>query len=138
MESLKYYTVILDGIDKAGKDTIAKYVWRLDKRLNVICRGWPSLVVYANKYDRKCTYERPYKNALYVHVLVDKEDWEIRCDITNEAKIDYDTDKASFLNAFSELSDMGYKVATVNTSYQTAYYIAKCIVLEITKLNKGE
>ena len=39
VKTLKVYTVIIDGIDKSGKDTIAKYEWRLDKRLKLIIRA---------------------------------------------------------------------------------------------------
>lgn len=136
METLKIYTVILDGIDKSGKDTIAKYVWQLDKRLNVFVRGWPSLVVYAKKFNRQCKYELPYKNALYVHCIVDKEDWQIRCNITNESKIDYNNDTNLFFDSFSELINNNYNTITFNTSELTPYSIAKQIVYNIYKLNK--
>ena len=70
IKKLKVYTVIIDGIDKSGKDTIAKYVWYLDKRLNVFVRGRPSLVVYAKKFNRQCEYELPYKEHLCIIVII--------------------------------------------------------------------
>lgn len=137
-EKLKYYTVILDGIDKSGKDTIAKYIWRFDKRLNVFVRGWPSLVVYAKKFSRDCIYELPYNKALYVHCLVKKDDWKIRCEIENEdiSKIFYEEDSRMFKDAFIKLQQNGYKVLSVNTSSMTPYSIAKIIVDTIKKLNE--
>lgn len=135
MEKMKYYTVVLDGIDKCGKDTIASYIWRLDKRLNIAVRAWPSLYVYAKKFKRNVKYELPYRNALYVYLTVDKEDWNIRCNITNEPKIDYDNDTKLFDKAFNILDNNGYNIIQANTSELTAYEIAKGIVDAIYKLN---
>lgn len=138
MEKLKYYTVVLDGIDKCGKDTIANYIWRLDKRLNVIVRGFPSLVVYAQKFGRDCAYSEPYKNALYVHLKVSSIDWSIRCDITKEPEIDYISDSRLFDSVFDTLTNEGYNVLTFNTSISTPYKIAKLIVEKIHELNTEE
>lgn len=137
-KKLKYYTVFIDGIDKSGKDTIAKYVWRLDKRLNVFVRGWPSLVVYAKKFRRKCDYELPYQDALYVQCIVDKKDWQIRCSINNEKKIDFEKDSKKFDDAFDRLKDAGYFVLTADTSIYTPYDIAEQIVKKVKQMNDGE
>ena len=120
--------IIIDGIDKSGKDTIAKYVWYLDKRLNVFVRGWPSLVVYAKKFNRQCEYELPYKDVLYVHCYVDENDWSIRCNITNESKINYDNDTQMFFDAFDILDNNNYYTMTFNTTQLTPYIIAKQII----------
>lgn len=138
MEKMKYYTVVLDGIDKTGKDTIAGFIWRLDKRLNILVRGWPSLVVYNEKFKRNTDYAMPYKDALYVHLLVDEEDWKIRCSMTNEKKIDYEADSKMFDSAFNILDNYGYKVMTANTSRITPYQIAQAIVEVIKQLNYEE
>lgn len=136
---LNVYTVIIDGIDKSGKDTIARYVWRLDKRLNLIIRAWPSLVVYAKKFNRNCDYALPWTQALYVHCEVEEEDWKLRCKINNEdiSNIDYHKDRAAFDEAFEELTKNGYNVMHINTSKITAYEAAKLIVYKIHQLNKG-
>jgi len=136
-EKLSFYTVIFDGIDKSGKDTIAKYVWRLDKRLNIVVRAWPSLVVYAKKFNRNCKYELPWKQVLYVHCTVEKDDWLLRCKINNEdtSNVDYDKDSIEFTKAFNELSSNNYEVIHINTSKITAYEAAKIIVNKIHKLN---
>lgn len=137
LKAMKFYTVIFDGIDKSGKDTIAKYIWRLDKRLNVIVRAWPSLVVYANKFHRNCEYELPWKNALYVHCIVEKEDWQLRCKINDEdiSNIDYDIDCKAFDSAFETLSKHGYEVLHVNTSHMAPYDAAKLIVDTMHRMN---
>lgn len=136
-EKLKCYTIILDGIDKSGKDTIAKYIWHLDKRLNVFVRGWPSLVVYAKKFNRNCNYELPWKEALYVYCTVEKDDWKIRCSITNEdmTTLCYEKDKQLFDDAFNELHKNNYITMIVNTSKMTPCSIAKKIVKKIHELN---
>ena len=136
IKKLKVYTVIIDGIDKSGKDTIAKYVWYIDKRLNVFVRGWPSLVVYAKKFNRQCEYELPYKDVLYVHCYVDKNDWLIRCNITNESKINYDNDTQMFFDAFNVLNNNNYYIMNFNTTELTPYIIAKQIVNKINELNE--
>ena len=135
MEKLKYYTIFLDGIDKCGKDTIANYIWRLDKRLNVLCRGWPSLVVYASKYKRNVEYELPSTTIVYIHITVDKEDWKIRCETTNEPMISYENDLLDFYNVFNILKANNYKVLEYNSSEMTPYQIAKYIVNYMKKLN---
>lgn len=134
---LNVYTVIIDGIDKSGKDTIAKYVWRLDKRLNLIIRAWPSLVVYAKKFNRNCDYTLPWKQVLYVHCEVEEEDWKLRCKINNEdiSNIDYHKDSIAFDEAFEELTRNGYNVMHINTSKITVYEAAKLIVDKIHKMN---
>lgn len=136
-KKLKCYTVFIDGIDKSGKDTIARYVWLLDKRLNVFVRGWPSLVVYAEKFRRKCDYELPYQDALYVHCIVNKKDWQIRCSINDEKKINFEEDSKKFDDAFDRLKDAGYDVLTVDTSTYTAYAIANMIVEKVEQMNES-
>ena len=135
---LNIYTVIIDGIDKSGKDTIAKYIWRLDKRLNIAIRAWPSLVVYAKKFNRNCDYALPWKQALYVHCEVEEEDWKLRCKINNEdiSNINYHKDSNAFNEAFKELTRNGYNVMHINTSITTPYNAAKMIVKKIHDLNK--
>lgn len=137
IKKLKVYTVIIDGIDKSGKDTIAKYVWYLDRRLNVFVRGRPSLVVYAKKFNRNCDYALPWKQALYVHCNVEEEDWALRCKINNEdvSNIDYYKDSNAFNKAFEELTRNGYTVMHINTSIITPYDAAKLIVDKIHKMN---
>ena len=134
--ALKYYTIFLDGIDKSGKDTIANYIWRLDKRLNVLCRGWPSLYVYDKKFERHTEYELPPKQIIYVHIFVEKDDWQIRCEATNEPKINYDKDLQLFDNAFNILKQNKYKVFEYSSSEMTPYEIAKDVIMRVKKLNK--
>lgn len=134
MEEMKYFTVVIEGIDKCGKSLIADYVWRLNKSLNVFPRGYISLEVYNRKFNRGKKYVEPYKDALYVLLTVNKEDWEIRCAINNEPKINFEEDSKLFQDVFNEL-DRTYRKMTFNTSEQTAFNIAKEIVKMIELLN---
>ena len=136
MDKLKIFTVVIDGIDKAGKDTLAGYVWRMDKRLNVFVRGWPSLVVYANKFNRNVEYALPYKDALYVHLRVSPDDWKIRCEMTNEPAIDYKKDDDAFYEAFQTLINNGYHTRRYNTSLNSMYEIANDIICQLRLLNE--
>ena len=136
VEELKMYNIVLDGIDKSGKDVLAKYIWQLDRRLNIQVRGWPSQVVYAEKYQRNCTYALPDKMSLYVHVNVDFEDWKLRCIMTNEPKTSYKDDSLGFDNVFAMLKENNYYTVEVNTSRQSMYEIAKYIVNVVKSYNK--
>lgn len=134
--ALKYYTIFLDGIDKCGKDTIANYIWRLDKRLNILCRGWPSLYVYNKKFKRNTEYELPPTSIIYVHIFVEKEDWQIRCETTNEPVINYKKDLLLFDEAFNILRKNKYKIFEYSSTDMTPYEIAKDIIIRVKKLNK--
>ena len=135
MQKMKYYTVVIDGIDKAGKDLVASYVFRLDKRLNVIARGWPSLWVYNKKFNRNVKYTLPDRYTLFVRLKVDYTDWQIRCDIHNEPKINFEKDNMLFDAAFSILKMHKFETKLYNTSTMTAYEIALSIVNKIKELN---
>ena len=135
-QQMKYYTVFLDGIDKTGKDTIRQYVWRLNKSLNVFCRGYISLEVYNRLYKRNVAYELPYENALYVLLTVNHNDWTIRCEMTDEPVIDFLQHSTEFQVVFEQLKMNGYKTMSFNTSEMTPYQIAEQIVAYIDELNK--
>lgn len=135
MEKMKYYTVILEGIDKTGKDTVRQYVWQMNKSLNVFCRGYISLEAYNRKFNRGKQYNAPYKDALYVLLTVNKEDWQIRCKMHDEPVIDYDNDNALFRTVYNSLDDK-YAKLEIDTSVFTPYQIAKVIIDKIERLNK--
>ena len=131
----KYYTVYLEGIDKTGKDTLRYYIWSLNKGLNVFCRGYISLEAYNRKFNRGADYEKPYTEAVYVMLDVDKEDWEIRCAMSHEPKISYEDDYALFNDVVEELQQDGYKILRYDTSRMSPYQIAKSVVEYINILN---
>lgn len=134
-KKLKYYQIVLDGIDKSGKDIIAKYIFNLDKRLYAIARGYPTMVAYAKKFKRNCIYPYPNKDIIYIYCTVDKEDWKIRCLTTNEPKINYEEDSKYFDDVFEDLNNKGYITFEINTSYITPYVAAKRIINFVHYLN---
>lgn len=137
---MKYYQIVIDGIDKSGKDCIKSYIYYLGKA-KYICnaRGYMSMVVYSDMYNRNYEYDvENQKNIVNILLTVDKEDWEIRCKTTNEPIRNYDKDTALFTNVFSNLLRTGYHVLTFNTSKETPYQIAKQIVDYMEKINNEE
>lgn len=141
---LKVFNIELDGIDKCGKDSIRPYVFYLEPG-KYLCRarGLISQLVYAKLYKRDIEWETNdyIKNTLFVLLDVDKEDWEIRCKITNEPKPDftYEEMTQAFYKVRWELENH-YKVPNrhillLNTSDWTPYDIAKKIIQHLDYLN---
>lgn len=84
---LKVFNIELDGIDKCGKDSVRPYVFYLEPG-KYLCRvrGLISQIAYAKLYKRNIEWDGAdyAKNTLFVLLEVDKQDWEIRCKLTNE------------------------------------------------------
>lgn len=140
MEKLTYYNVYIDGIDKAGKDTVNDYITRLAdfKYLNK-SRGLLTMIAYAEKFNRHYEYDLDsMRKSVHVLLDVEKHDWEARCKIANEPKIDYDADVKLFDKAYKQLKEAGYKVYRFNTSYECAYQIAIHILVLLDRLNEGK
>jgi len=137
-EELRYYEVVLDGIDKTGKDLISHYVFLLSKK-RYLCRsrGIMSMIAYNYVYGRPYVYDLNEKRTLNVLLTVDKEDWKIRCDANNEPLIDFETDSAEFERAYKILNDYGFETLRFDTSAETPYQIAKQIVARMAQLNSG-
>lgn len=134
---MKYYQIVIDGIDRAGKDSIKNYIYYLGKA-KYICnaRGYLSMVVYSNIYNRDYRYDiENQKNIVNVLLEVNKDDWEIRCKTTNEPSRNYEIDSIEFQKVFSDLVRSGYHTLVFNTSNETPYQIAKKIVDYMEKIN---
>ena len=87
-------------------------------------------------YNRGEQYDIEYeKNNLYVYLQVDKEDWEIRCKLSNEPEIDYKKNIESFDIAINLTKDK-LNILYYDTSLLTPYEIAKKIIYKIEQLNK--
>lgn len=141
LTKLSYYYIEIDGIDKTGKDTLWHYIDYMSGRKYVInSRGIISQVAYSCLYDRKYTYMPTvsnYNNTLIVYLTADEDDWNIRCKITNEPKIDY----KSNINAFNDAKDFiknttHVNVLEFNTSHMTPYEIAKAVCKRMDELNE--
>lgn len=139
---LNPYVVVLDGIDKTGKDLIAHYVFELSgKRYIAIPRGIISMIAYNNLFHRDIMYDlEAEKNSPTLNVLlsVNEDDWKIRCKYSNEPEIDYKEHTKAFADAASQLLQSGILVRSYNTSDMTPVNIAKSIVAFMHCLNHIE
>lgn len=147
MAEINVFNVEFDGIDKTGKDTIKQGLWYVapGKYLSR-ARGLLSQIAYAKLYDRDIEYvdEGYTKNTLFVFLTVDKEDWKIRCRLTNEKDIDdddYESHTKAFENAVKYIIDKGVPTSHImhfNTSYETPYQIIKSVNNRLKELNNLE
>lgn len=132
------YNIVLDGIDKTGKDTIRQYIFHLGNA-KYICttRGYISMVAYSKLFNRDYDYDiENQKNTLNVLITADKADWEVRCKMTNEPRIDYDIHSKVFDEVFTQLRLKGYYTIMFNSSHHTPYEIAISIINYANKLNE--
>ena len=133
-KKLKFWNIELDGPDKVGKSTIAKYITQLSNyRFATHDRGFMTQVAYAKKFNRPYTYRLPNFNTVYILLTCEKEEHDIRCKITNEPRIDFDKDMSLFTDVFNRLVRLDYKCLIYNTSQDSFYHIAQDIISQINK-----
>lgn len=141
---LKVFNIELDGIDKCGKDSVRPYVFYLEPG-KYLCRarGLISQIAYAKLYKRNIEWDGAdyAKNTLFVLLEVDKQDWEIRCKLTNEPNtgFTYEEMTQAFKLALYELKERfdvpENHILVFNTSEYTAYAIADEIKTHLEYLN---
>ena len=141
---LKVFNIELDGIDKCGKDSVRPYVSYLEPG-KYLCRarGLISQIAYAKLYKRDIEWNGAYytKNTLFVLLEVNKQDWEIRCKLTNEPSLGftYEEMTQAFKLALYELKERFNvpedRILVLNTSANTPYAIAKEITTHLEYLN---
>lgn len=141
---LKVFNIELDGIDKCGKDSIRPYVFYLEPG-KYLCRarGLISQIAYAKLYKQNIEWDGAdyAKNTLFVLLEVDKQDWEIRCKLTNEPNIGftYEEMTQAFKLALYELKERfdvpENHILVFNTSEYTPYAIADEIKTHLEYLN---
>ena len=125
----KYNYICFDGIDKCGKDTIAKYFDYINRgRFIVKSRGIMSLWAYNKLYARNRQYNIDESTTLNVYLTVNYEDWKIRCKMNNEPIIDYDSNVKVFDDIYDELLNKNVTILKFDTSTMTQYEIAKAIL----------
>ena len=73
----------------------------------------------------------------YIYLTVDYEDWKIRCKSTNEPEINYIENVKVFDESFDYLKKLHFPVLKCNTSKYSPYEIAKIIINEIERYNRG-
>lgn len=137
---LKHYMIEFEAIDKAGKEIISQYVKLLGKYKYVLMdRGILSNISYAKLNDRQYEYDlSAFKDWVVVYLVVDKEDWEIRCKLSNEPNIDYAKHMAVFSQTAMQFNNAGIPVLVYNTSKYTPYQIAKDIIHYMEELEKKD
>ena len=141
---LKVFNIELDGIDKCGKDSVRPYVFYLEPG-KYLCRarGLISQIAYAKLYKRKLEFDAEMytKNTLFVLLEVNKQDWEIRCKLTNEpnAGFTYEEMTQAFKLALYEVKERfnvpENQILVFNTSEHTPYAIADKIKTHLEYLN---
>lgn len=125
----------IEGVDKAGKDTILQYIAILaNYKYTMNARGILSQLVYNEKFNRNYTYQLPYK-PLIIFLDLNEEDHMVRCKLTHEPKINYSDDRDLFLKYIDILENNGITVWKYNTSDETAYNIAKDIIKRLENLD---
>lgn len=141
---LKVFNIELDGIDKCGKDSVRPYVFYLEPG-KYLCRtrGLISQIAYAKLYKRGIEWDGTdyAKNTIFVLLEVDKQDWEIRCKLTNEPNtgFTYEEMTQAFKLALYELKERfdvpENQILVFNTSEYTPYTIADEIKTHLEYLN---
>ena len=88
MTNFKVFNVEFDGMDKCGKDSIAKQIFAVDPNKYIInVRGIMSQIAYSWLWKREYVYEMSkgyLENTLFVYLTVDEDDWNVRCKISGE------------------------------------------------------
>ena len=80
----KIDTIILEGVDKTGKDTLVQYIDKVcNHKYAVYQRGNISNNAYAKIFNRQTYNYNMSHNVLYVLLTADIEDLKIRFKITN-------------------------------------------------------
>jgi len=125
----------IEGMDKAGKDMLAKYLGLLGNYAYTInVRGILTQIVYNDKFGRNNTYVLPYK-PFVVFLDVDNVDHAVRCSISNEPKININKDREVYLKYIDELRKHGIIVLQYNTTEMTPYNIAKDVLERLNEIN---
>lgn len=137
---MKINKIIVEGVDKTGKDLIVKYINELSNfKYEVHSRGVISNEVYDILYERE-GYERVLdKDTMYVLLDADKEDLDIRFKITNEPEIkNLNTHRLLFKTVFSRMMIDNKHIYHLefNTSAITPYKISKMILDYLKNINE--
>lgn len=136
--AVKFTNICIDGIDKSGKNIVAEYIKQLSNhKYTVFDRGVISEITYSRLFGRNQTFDiAPYKRFVFINLLVDEEDWKIRCKMTNEPKIDYVKNVEAFNETISQFKQNEYIVLKFNTSQLTPYAIAKAVIKFMEEMNQ--
>lgn len=132
--------IIIEGVDKTGKDLIAKYLMQLcNYKYEIHSRGVISNEVYDILYNREGCERKLDKDTMYVLLTADWLDLDIRCKITNEKEIENrGTHRILFKTIFNRMmidNEHDYHLE-FNTSVVTPYKISKMILDYVENINE--
>ena len=158
MTNFKVFNVEFDGMDKCGKDSIAKQIFAVDPNKYIInVRGIMSQIAYSHLWSRGYEYDlsKGYlENTLFVYLTVDEDDWNVRCKISGEheknksrsdveSAIKYKSSNDAFELAYEKLNaSLAEKqvsdkhILKLNTSEMTPYQIILKVVDRLNELNE--
>lgn len=136
---MKYYTVSLDGIDKVGKSTLVKYLAKMSNyTLNILDRGPITNIVWNEIQKRDVQYDlNMWKTTLFVRLVAEEADWNIRCAINNEPPmpLEFKDMNSRYDEVFADFREHGFKTLEYNTTRYTPFQIASMIIYELNCLN---
>ena len=128
----------IEGMDKTGKDTLAKYLGLMANYAYTInVRGILTQLVYNDKFGRNNTYALPYK-PFVIFLDVDNTDHAVRCVAAGEPKININKDREVYYKYIKKFRELGITVFTYNTSEMTPYMIAKDVIEQLSKINVND
>lgn len=124
------HRIVIEGVDKTGKDLLAKYIVYLSNHKYVLqVRGILTQISYSEIYNRPYEYDLDiYKNDVIVYLTGDIDDLWLRHKITNEPKIDLEKDIKVFNKNLELLKNKDIKVLELDTSHHTPYENAKKVI----------
>ena len=88
---MKIKRIEVEGLYKTGKSTLVYYLRHLSKFcLAVSDRGIASSMALSSMFGKACEPPDDVDGSLVVYLIADKDDWFLRCMMTNEQPIPYD------------------------------------------------
>lgn len=149
----KVFNVEFDGIDKSGKDSIMHQIFSVAPNKYIPkARGLISQLAYTKIFNRDVEYvmTKGYlDNTLFVLLTVDKDDWDVRCDLSQEheknknrtdveGEIEWKSNSEAFEYAYQYLKAIygdDSHFMMFNTSKMTPFMIIKEVVKRLEELN---
>lgn len=156
MKVFKVFNIEFDGIDKSGKNSIKKQIFAVAPNKYIPkARGIMSQIAYSKMFNRDYAYDvsQGYiDNTLFVYLKVDKDDWDVRCELTHEhennkkrsdveGKIKYKNSVEAFDYAYEQLNRMvtdKRHLMVFNTSDTTQINVIKAVVKRMEELNADD
>ena len=134
---LMYDTIVIEGIDKTGKDILTNYLRVLSN--NKYCcysRGVISDTAYEMIYGRTVHQREITDNVFSVLLTANEDDLKVRFKLTKEPEIDIEQHLEVFRDVFYTMTVDKFSVE-FNTSDMTPITIAKHILEIVDYINEN-